>query len=303
MSVATPSRNAPSTLLLGSGERPARKSASLLSRVVSQTGWPILLVAVGLLLVAVFANLLSPADPLGGSLRDRLVPPLTTREFPLGTDPLGRDMLSRMMYGARISLTVGFSAVAIGMIVGSLLGLIAGYVGGWPDAILMRAADAQLSLPSFILALTIMAALGSGLFNVILALSIGSWVRYARVVRSMVLPLRETEYVLAAETIGCGPNRVMLRHVLPNVVTPVIILATLGLGTTIIAESSLSFLGLGVDPESPSWGSMLSEGRAYLDSAWWVAAFPGIAITITVLSVNLIGDALRDQLDPRTMRR
>jgi peptide/nickel transport system permease protein len=189
------------------------------------------------------------------------------------------------------------------MIVGSLLGLIAGYVGGWPDAILMRAADAQLSLPSFILALTIMAALGSGLFNVILALSIGSWVRYARVVRSMVLPLRETEYVLAAETIGCAPNRVMLRHVLPNVVTPVIVLATLGLGTTIIAESSLSFLGLGVDPESPSWGSMLSEGRAYLDSAWWVAAFPGVAITVTVLAVNLIGDALRDQLDPRTMRR
>ncbi len=301
MSMAT--RNAPSTLLLGSGERPVRKSAGLFSRVYRQTGWPILLVAAGMVLVAVFANVLSPDDPLAGSLRDRLVPPFTTSEFPLGTDPLGRDMLSRLMYGARISLTVGFSAVAIGMVVGSLLGLVAGYVGGWPDAILMRVADAQLSLPSFILALTIMAALGSGLFNVILALSIGSWVRYARVVRSMVLPLRETEYVLAAETIGCAPNRVMLRHVLPNVVTPVIILATLGLGTTIIAESSLSFLGLGVDPESPSWGSMLSEGRAYLDSAWWVAAFPGIAITLTVLSVNLIGDALRDQLDPRTMRR
>lgn len=296
-------RNAPASLLLGSGERPIRKSAGLLSRVYRQTGWPILLVAGGMLLIAVFANVLSPDDPLAGSLRDRLVPPFTTSEFPLGTDPLGRDMLSRLMYGARISLTVGFSAVAIGMVIGSLLGLIAGYVGGWPDAILMRVADAQLSLPSFILALTIMAALGSGLFNVILALSIGSWVRYARVVRSMVLPLRETEYVLAAETIGCAPKRVMLRHVLPNVITPVIILATLGLGTTIIAESSLSFLGLGVDPESPSWGSMLSEGRAYLDSAWWVAAFPGIAITITVLSVNLIGDALRDQLDPRTMRR
>lgn len=296
-------QNAPTTLMLGTGERPVRKSTGLFSRVLRQTGWPILLVAAGMVLVAVFANVLSPVDPLAGSLRDRLVPPFTTREFPLGTDPLGRDMLSRLMYGARISLTVGFSAVAIGMIVGSVLGLIAGYVGGWPDTILMRLADAQLSLPSFILALTIMAALGSGLFNVILALSIGSWVRYARVVRSMVLPLRETEYVLAAETIGCGPNRVMLRHVLPNVVTPVIILATLGLGTTIIAESSLSFLGLGVDPESPSWGSMLSEGRAYLDSAWWVAAFPGIAITITVLSVNLIGDALRDQLDPRTMRR
>jgi peptide/nickel transport system permease protein len=301
--MSTMSRNAPTSLLLGTGERPARKSSGLFNRVARQTGWPILLVAAGLLLIAIFANVLSPHDPLAGSLRDRLVPPLTTSEFPLGTDPLGRDMLSRLMYGARISLLVGFSAVTLGMVVGSLLGLIAGYVGGWPDAVLMRAADAQLSLPSFILALTIMAALGSGLFNVILALSIGSWVRYARVVRSMVLPLRETEYVLAAQTIGCAPNRVMRRHVMPNVVTPVIILATLGLGTTIIAESSLSFLGLGVDPESPSWGSMLSEGRAYLDSAWWVAAFPGIAITITVLCVNLIGDALRDQLDPQTMRR
>ena len=301
--MSTISRDAPSPLLVAPGERPLRKSEGLLSRVSRQTGWPILFVAAGLVVVAVFANVLSPDDPLAGSLRDRLVPPITDREFPLGTDPLGRDMLSRLMYGARISLLVGVSAVAIGMVVGSLLGLLAGYVGGWPDTILMRVADAQLSLPSFILALTIMAALGSGLFNVILALSIGSWVRYARVVRSMVLPLRETEYVLAAETIGCAPRRVMLRHVLPNVVTPVIILATLGLGTTIIAESSLSFLGLGVDPESPSWGSMLSEGRAYLDSAWWVAAFPGVAITITVLAVNLIGDALRDQLDPRTMRR
>ena len=296
-------QNAPATLVLGSRERPARRSAGLLSRVARQTGWPILATAAAIVLIAIFANVLSPHDPLAGSLRDRLVPPFTTSEFPLGTDPLGRDMLSRLMYGARISLTVGFSAVALGMMVGSLLGLIAGYVGGWPDAVLMRTADAQLSLPSFILALTIMAALGAGLFNVILALSIGSWVRYARVVRSMVLPLRETEYVLAALTIGCGPKRVMLRHVMPNVVTPVIILATLGLGTTIIAESSLSFLGLGVDPESPSWGSMLSEGRAYLDSAWWVAAFPGIAITVTVLTVNLIGDALRDQLDPQTMRR
>jgi peptide/nickel transport system permease protein len=296
-------RNAPAPVLLAAEERPARRSAGLLTRVAQQVGWPIILVAAGLLLVAIFANVLSPTDPLAGSLRDRLVPPFTERAHPLGTDPLGRDTVSRLMYGARISLLVGFSAVAIGMIVGSLLGLIAGFFGGWTDAVLMRVADAQLSLPSFILALAIMAMLGAGLFNVILALSIGSWVRYARVVRSMVLPLRETDYVLAAHTIGCAPRRVMLRHVLPNVVTPVIILATLGLGSTIIAESSLSFLGLGVDPESPSWGSMLAEGRAYLDSSWWVAAFPGIAITITVLAVNLIGDALRDQLDPHTMRR
>lgn len=297
------SGNAPAAMLVAQDKRAPHRAAGLWMRVSRQVGWPILLVAVGLIVMAVFANVISPADPLAGSLRDRLVPPFTSRAHPLGTDPLGRDMLSRLIYGARISLLVGVSAVAIGMVVGSLLGLVAGYLGGWTDAVLMRVADAQLSLPSFILALTIMAALGSGLFNVILALSIGSWVRYARVVRSMVLPLQETEYVLAAKTIGCAPRRVMLRHVLPNVITPVIILATLGLGATIIAESSLSFLGLGVDPESPSWGSMLSEGRGYLDSAWWVAAFPGLAITITVLAVNLIGDALRDQLDPRTMRR
>lgn len=285
------------------GRRQSPRSSALWRRVFRQVGWPIIAVAIGLVMVAVFANILSPEDPLAGSLRDRFVPPFTDWAHPLGTDALGRDMLSRLMYGARISLTVGISAVAIGMIVGSILGLIAGFYGGWVEGVLMRVADAQLSLPSFILALTIMSVLGSGLFNVILALSIGSWVRYARVVRSMVLPLRETEYVLAAETVGCAPRRVLMLHVLPNVVTPVIILATLGLGTTIIAESSLSFLGLGVDPESPSWGSMLSDGRAYLDSSWWVAAFPGLAITITVLAVNLIGDALRDQLDPRTMRR
>lgn len=297
------SRNASAPMLIAAGERPLRRSAGLLTRVSRQAGWPILIVAAGLVVVAVFANVLSPVDPLAGSLRDRLIPPFTDRSHPLGTDPLGRDMLARLMYGARISLMVGVSAVVVGMIVGSLLGLLAGFFGGWPDAILMRVADAQLSLPSFILALAIMATLGAGLFNVILALSIGSWVRYARVVRSMVLPLREVDYILAAETVGCQPSRVMLRHVLPNVVTPVIILATLGLGSTIISESSLSFLGLGVNPETPSWGSMLAEGRAYLDSAWWVAAFPGLAITITVLAVNLIGDALRDQLDPHTMRR
>ena len=297
------SRNATTPMLIAAGERPLRRSANLLSRVSNQAGWPILLVAAGLVGMAIFANVLSPADPLAGSLRERLLPPFAERAHLLGTDALGRDMLSRLMYGARISLLVGVSAVLVGMIVGSLLGLLSGFVGGWLDAILMRTADAQLSLPSFILALAIMATLGSGSFNVVLALSIGGWVRYARVVRSMVLPLREVDYVVAAETIGCHPQRVMLRHVMPNVVTPVIILATLGLGTTIIAESSLSFLGLGVDPETPSWGSMLAEGRAYLDSAWWVAAFPGLAITVTVLAVNLIGDALRDQLDPHTMRR
>jgi peptide/nickel transport system permease protein len=192
--------------------------------------------------------------------------------------------------------------VLAAFIVGAFLGLLAGYLGGWVDTLLMRLADVQLSFPSFLLAISLMAVLGAGLFNVVLALSINGWVRYARVMRSGVLPLREVDYVAAARVAGGGPLRVMLRHVLPNALTPVLVLGTLAVGGNIIAESSLSFLGLGVDPQTPSWGSMLSDGRAYLDSAWWVAALPGLAISITVLTVNLVGDWLRDQLDPRLRR-
>jgi peptide/nickel transport system permease protein len=221
----------------------------------------------------------------------------------LGTDAVGRDVLARLIYGARVSLTVGFVAVGIGVFTGCLLGLLAGFFGGWVDTVLMRLADVQLSFPSFLLAISLMAVLGAGLINVILALSIGGWVRTARVMRSNVLPLREIEYVQAARAIGCGSRRLMLSHILPNAVTPVFVLATLSLGATIITESSLSFLGLGVDPETPSWGSMLAEGRPYLASAWWVATLPGIAISITVLGVNIVGDWLRDELDPRMKRR
>jgi peptide/nickel transport system permease protein len=268
-----------------------------------QSMLPSLLILVAMALAALLANVISPADPLAGNLQARLVAPFTRADHLLGTDPIGRDVLARLIYGARISLFVGSVSVLAAFVLGGLLGLLAGYVGGWVDTVLMRVADVQLSFPSFLLAISLMAVLGAGLVNVILALSINGWVRYARVMRSGVLPLRQVDYVAAARVAGGGPVRIMLRHVLPNVVTPVLVLATLALGGNIIAESSLSFLGLGVDPQTPSWGSMLSDGRAYLDSAWWVAALPGLAISITVLSVNLLGDWLRDQLDPRLRAR
>ncbi|HYU17832.1 MAG TPA: ABC transporter permease [Chloroflexota bacterium] len=268
-----------------------------------QTVLPALLVLVAMALVAIFADLFSPADPRAGSLEARLVPPFARGGHLLGTDAIGRDVLARLIYGARISLSVGVVSVLIAVAFGGALGLLAGYRGRWVDALVMRLADVQLSFPSFLLAISLMAVLGAGVANVILALSIGGWVRYARVMRSSVLPLREVEYVQAARAVGCGPARVMLRHVLPNAAIPVMVLATLSLGANIITESSLSFLGLGVDPQTPSWGSMLSEGRSYLASAWWVAALPGLAISATVLAVNIVGDWLRDELDPRMKRR
>jgi peptide/nickel transport system permease protein len=250
--------------------------------------------------VAILADFLPLPDPRTSDLTATLLPPFSSASHPLGTDPIGRDTLSRLVYGTRISLSVGFASVAIAMVFGSFVGLIAGYFGGWPDTILMRLGDVQLSLPSFILALTIMSRFGPGIPNVIIALSVAGWVRYARVVRSNVLPLHSAEYVESARSLGCSSFRVMWRHILPNVQSPVIVLATLGVGANIIAESSLSFLGLGIDPQNPSWGGMLANGRSYLETAWWVAALPGLAISLTVLATNLLGDWLRDALDPRT---
>jgi peptide/nickel transport system permease protein len=268
-----------------------------------QTVLPAFSVLVVLVLVAVFAPMLSPGDPRAGSLEARLVPPFVSADHPLGTDPVGRDVLARLVYGARVSLTVGFVSVAAALLIGGTVGLLAGVRGGWVDTVLMRLADVQLSFPSFLLAISLMAVLGAGLINVVIALAVNGWVRYARVIRSSALPLGEVDYVSAAKVAGCGLTRLLVKHYLPNTITPALVRATVTLGANIIAESSLSFLGLGVDPQTPSWGSMLAEGRAYLASAWWVAAFPGLAISITVLAVNLVGDWLRDELDPHLKRR
>jgi peptide/nickel transport system permease protein len=268
-----------------------------------QTVLPALAVLILMSLMALFAPILSPTDPREGALDARLVPPLARVDHVLGTDPIGRDVLARLIYGARVSLTVGFLSVTAALVVGSLIGLIAGYRGGRVDTVLMRLADVQLSFPSFLLAISLMAVLGAGLINVVIALAVNGWVRYARVMRSGVLPLREVDYVQAARVAGCGTPRLLLRHLLPNTVTPALVLATVSLGANIISESSLSFLGLGVDPQTPSWGSMLADGRAYLASSWWVAALPGVAISLTVLAVNLVGDWMRDELDPHLKRR
>jgi peptide/nickel transport system permease protein len=248
-------------------------------------------------LLAVLAPWLAPHDPAAVSLADRLEPPLSAT-YLLGTDALGQDVLSRVIYGARVSLLVGFSAVAISGAIGVTLGLLSGFFGGWADAVVMRVAEVQLAFPTIILYVAVMAVLGPGLEKLIAVIGVVGWVQYARVERAMALALREQEFVQAARALGASSRWIMLRHVLPNTVGPLTVVASFGLASTIIIEASLSFLGLGVPPSVPSWGSMLADGRDYLRAAWWVATFPGLALTLCVLAVNLLGDWLRDEFDP-----
>ncbi len=217
----------------------------------------------------------------------------------LGTDLQGRDILSRLIYGARISVAVGLTAVAISALIGVLAGLVAGFYAGRVGDGIMRVADIQLSFPAILLALALVGILGPSAFNVVLVLGVTGWVVYARVVRGRVLSLKETEFIAAAHAIGARDPRIIFRHVLPNVMTPVIVLATLEVATVIIAEATLSFLGVGIQPPTPTWGGMLADGKLYLRNAWWVSTIPGVTITVVVLSINLLGDWLRDTLDPR----
>ncbi|HKX17230.1 MAG TPA: ABC transporter permease [bacterium] len=235
-------------------------------------------------------------------VQDRLLQPLTVQggyRHWLGTDALGRDILSRLLVGARISLLVGLTAVLIGGSLGTAIGLLSGYYGGWTDRVMMRFGDMQLAFPFILLALAVMAVLGPGLVNIIGVLGLTSWVTYARVVRSEVLSLREREFVQAARAVGAPAARVLVVHALPNVVGTVIVVATFSVASTILAEAGLSFLGLGVGASTPTWGAMLADAREYMTDAWWLTAFPGLAILMTVLGVNLVGDWLRDYLDPR----
>ena len=255
-----------------------------------------------LFLTALFAPQLAPHDPILISLSDRLNPPVFaggSTIYLLGTDSLGQDILSRIIYGGRISLLVGFIVISISGTIGIFLGLISGFFGGVLDDIIMRLADIQLAFPAIILYIAVMAVLGPGLVNIILVLGVVGWPQYARIERSRVLSLRETEFVIAARSIGVPSRRILLRHILPNTFVPMIVVASFHLAATIIIEATLSFLGLGVPPSVPTWGAMLADGRDYLRQAWWLATLPGIAITLTVLSINLIGDWLRDYLDPR----
>jgi peptide/nickel transport system permease protein len=252
---------------------------------------------------ALAAPQIAPWDPGRQMLVKRLRPPMWQerglREHPLGTDHLGRDILSRILYGGRISLGVGLSAVTLSGLIGVTLGLLAGFHGGRTDAFIMRVVDVFLAIPYILLAMGVVFALGPSLLNVILVMAVTRWVQFARIVRADVLSIREREFVSGARARGNRSFRLLLRHVLPNALTPIIVVATLELAFMIIYESALSFLGLGVQPPTPTWGWMLADGRNYVATAWWLATFPGLAIMLTVLAVNLLGDWLRDTLDPR----
>lgn len=254
-----------------------------------------------LLVVIVGSVLLSQwifVDPTKISLSARLVAPFDNPAHIFGTDALGRDILSRVANGGWISLKVGFLSVAGSVVFGVFMGLVAGYYRGVWDMLVMRFADIQLALPFILLAITFVAIIGGSLTNTIILLIVSQWVQYARLVRASVLTLREREFILSARAIGVSNPGIILRHILPNLLGPVIVLMTLNVANNILLESSLTFLGLGVDPSIPSWGGMLAEGRTYLQTAWWISVVPGMAILLTVLGLNLLGDWLRDTLDP-----
>ncbi|MEV5058293.1 ABC transporter permease [Agrobacterium radiobacter] len=255
-------------------------------------------------LAVVFSDVLFPGGADKIDLMARLAKPFVNAAHPLGTDPLGRDVLARVVAGGKISLLVGFTSVIGAVIFGVAVGLVAGYYRGFWDMLVMRFADIQLAMPFILLAITFIAIVGGSLTNTIILLIVSQWVQYARLVRGSVLTLREREFILSARAIGVKDWRIILQHLLPNLIGPVIVLMTLNVANNILLESSLTFLGLGVDPTIPSWGGMLADGRTYLQTAWWVSVFPGLAILLTVLGLNLLGDWLRDSLDPtgRTSR-
>ncbi|MGF9695159.1 ABC transporter permease [Rhizobium sp. 0TCS1.26] len=286
----------------GKAQRSRRNTfSSRLFRSKAATISAVLLLLV--VIAALAAQWISPSDPSAIKIIQRLKPPGYTNgagtTFWLGTDALGRDVLSRLIFGARVSLVVGLSAVVISGAIGLLVGLLSGYFGGLVDDIFMRICDIQLSFPTILLALTIMAVLGSGLDKLILVLGLTGWVQYGRIVRSQVLSLKNDEFVLAARATGERQWRIIFQHILPNIWSPVIIIASFTVASNIVAEASLSFLGVGVPPSVPSWGTMLADGRQYIGVADWLTVPAGIAISLTVLSINILGDWLRDYLDPR----
>jgi len=253
-----------------------------------------------LALVALLAPCLSAYDPSAIDPQSVLLPPCWAH--PLGTDHLGRDLLSRVIWGTRVSLEVGVISVGIACIVGTLVGGIAGFYGGWIDSVLMRLVDVMLCFPTFFLILAVIAVLEPSIWNIMVVIGVTTWMGIARLVRAEVLSLREREFVLAAKALGIPPRKILLRHILPNALAPVLVAATLGVGAAILTESALSFLGIGVQPPTPSWGSILAVGKDYMEVAWWLSLFPGLAILLTVLGYNLLGEGIRDAVDPRLRR-
>lgn len=267
------------------------------------------LVFILFILIAILAPVLAPHDPALQDLSRRLAPPIglgmekASPEFPLGNDNLGRDILSRLLVGSRVSLVAGICTILLANSVGSLLGAAAGFYRGFLDNTVMRIVDIWMAFPSLLLAIAVGAALGPGLLNLVLTLALTNWVVYCRVVRAEVLSIRERDYVTSAQALGASDLRIILLHILPNVLAPILVISTYQIGSVIIAEASLSFLGIGVQSTVPTWGGMLSDGREFMRESWWLATFPGIAISTVVLSVNWLGDGLRDALDPRLRGR
>lgn len=255
-------------------------------------------VVVLLFLASLLAPLIAPYNPSEINAWDVLQPPSWQHWF--GTDELGRDVLTRVLFGARISLKVGFVAIGIAVLLGSAVGLLAGYYGGWVDTLLMRCVDIMLCFPAFFLILAIITFLEPSIWYIMAVIGLTGWMGVARLVRAEVLAIREADYILAARCIGCSDLRIILRHILPNALSPVLVAATLGVAGAILTESALSFLGIGVQPPTPSWGNILTSGKDYIEFAWWLSLYPGLAILITVLAYNLLGEGIRDALDPRT---
>lgn len=282
--------------------RARRRSQLLASLRRNPVALTAVLLLAAILVAAVAAPALAPYDPTAQSLRLRLKPPAWlpggAEGHLLGTDALGRDMLSRILFGARVSLLVGILAVLVQTLLGVSAGLLAGYYGGAVDNVLMRLADVQQAIPFLVLVVAVAAVVGPSFLNTVLILGITGWVTYGRVVRAQVLSLKTQEFVVASQALGSTDRRVMLRHLLPNLLAPVTVVGTLTISAMILVEASLSFLGLGVPPPTPTWGGMVADGRNYIVTAWWVSVFPGCAIFLTVLVINLVGDWLREALDP-----
>ena len=286
------------------GDRRAERWGKILRKLLENKGATFgLIMVLGVIVSAIFAPVLSPHDPILSDVDKRLLPPIGQKganpSYLLGTDYLGRDIVSRLIYGARISLVVSISAVAFSAILGTAIGLVSGFFGGMIDSIFMRLADVQLAFPFILLAIAIVAVLGPSLPNIIIVMAITGWVIYARVVRAEILSLREKEFVIAAQAGGSSNGRIIFEHLLPNVIPQCIVIITLEMARMIIMEAALSFLGLGIQPPTPTWGGMLADGRVYLATSWWLATFPGLVIMLVVLGINLLGNWLRDMLDPR----
>lgn len=264
--------------------------------------WVPITILLVIIFCAIFANLISPHDPRKNDVRNKLQAPFSSSEHILGTDRLGKDMLSRLIFGARTMLQVTAPSMVVAIIAGTVVGLVSGYSGRWIDSILMRITDAVLGFPSILVALLIVTYLGTGVWNVMIAIAATQWARFARMIRGEVLSVRDRDFVVLAQIYGVSPGMIVWRHLFPNAINTLMVLTSVSIGQVILLEASLSFLGLGLAPGDPAWGIMVAEAREFLTQAWWIALFPGLVITVVVMAFNFFGDWLRDYLDPRLRR-